>query len=610
MAKFSRSSPPRHQPVGSSIVKHFLVFLVASVSIVFPTVRAKQSILMGVGVGGAAKKSSTPKKDDAYHLLARSIRERLNRPTDSDSSPTQYDVAAISSALRSLSTTQAALKKIDGTAHEMYQRTHKSSTSLDEDTDDVEGDEIGSGKIGGLKVAGRMSRNADRVGCIADALFAAELCELIKLAPPLGRGDEGNKNEDSAPEDFDENHIIYGEEGTLASWTGRKVVLNTTIHTEGASQDLAISVLVIYEQHYNGGAGIDHGGVDDLLSLAKEEIKEDDDDASQSNSTDDSQTTQPPRGRYLVVLSDHCSGQQPSSSSDLPSIISVLDTPPESLRLRQPPSKNGDGNRASVCGPLYQMAEKLLEVIEPVLLDNAKDTTGGGSSENDEDEDEDASDGNPQMAKPAIHFVGYSLAGGVAAMAASVLDGSLPLQRKSNGKNKGFASICGSGHGRTSAICLGPPPCFSTNLESHFITSVIHGDDVVCRTTHGTIDHLCDRTRRSIKGGLLGRSVGWMSEAVSLTVSGLKSGDGKGGRLTVPGNVYIVRPRRIGGGSSSIHEVGGRGSRESLRASILWQLNDVLLSKSLWSHHKLDAYIRSLDRVRLKGFVDANENDE
>lgn len=476
----------------------------------------------------------------------------------------------------------------------MYQRTHKSSTSLDDEDDGEENDEgNGSGKIGGLKVAGRMSRNAARVGCIADALFGAELCELIKLAPPA-LSNEYNADGD-AKEVIGEDDILYNEEGTLASWTGRKVVLNTTIHSDPSNNHgLAISVLVIYEPDYNGGAGISHGGVDDLLSFAKEEIEEDDEDDDMSNNSTelgDAQTP-PPRGRYLVILSDHCVSQENSSpsthssSSDLTSVLSILDTPPERLRLQSPV---GDKDSASVCGPLYHMAAKMLEVVGPVLIekcdDSSKDTADGDTSENDEKGDQDVDilddldDGRSQSPKPAIHFVGYSLAGGVAAMAANIVDGSLPFQQKSNGKKQQYSSLCGSGRDRTSALCLGPPPCLSPNLKSDFITSVIHGDDVVCRTTHGTIDHLCDRVRRSIKGGLLGRSVGWMSEAVSMTVSGLKS-DNKEGTLIVPGKAFLVRPRRIGGGSSSIHEVGGRG-REALRAALLWQLNDVLLSQKL-----------------------------
>lgn len=534
-----------------------------------------------------SKSSSRRKSDDAYQLLAQSIQKRLNAPINSESKPTKYDINTISSALRSLSTTQSALKKIDGTAHEMYQRTHKSSTSLDEDSDDDD-DEEGEvdGKVGGLKVKGRMSRNAARVGCLADALFAAELCELINMAPPAidASNDDDTNNKDD---------ILYGDDSTLADWTERKVVLNTTIH----SDDLSISVLVIYESDYNGGAGIRHGGVDDLLSYAKEEIEEYDEE--DDNSTD----TQKERGRYLVILSDHDKSSGTTSSCDLPSIISILDTPPMQLRLN---SRIRENNSASVCEPLYNMSIKLLKTLRPIITISEKLLQENGDSDDDEESDQDIEE--PQENDEAIHFVGYSLAGGVAAISANILEGALPLQQKRSSKKQQskYDSLCGYGRGRTSAICLGAPPCISSNIENSFITSVITGDDIVCRTTHKSINHLCNRLHKNIKGGVLGKSVGWMSEAVSLTVSGLKTDKHKEEKLAVPGNVYLVRPRRIGGGSSSIHEVGGNG-KESLRANVLWQLNDVLLSKSLWSHHKLSTYIRSLDKVRLKGFADETE---
>jgi hypothetical protein len=51
-----------------------------------------------------------------------------------------------------------------------------------------------------------------------------------------------------------------------------------------------------------------------------------------------------------------------------------------------------------------------------------------------------------------------------------------------------------------------------------------------------------------------------------------------------------------------MHEVGGlKGGREALRAAILWQLNDILLSNSLWKHHQLHYYIQGLDKVQLRG---------
>ena len=207
---------------------------------------------------------------DAYALLARSIRYRLDA-YDSALPAGKHGIASASSALRSLSATQSALKRIDGAAHEVYQRTHRSSTSLDDgggdegvddddDDDDGSGDEDGGGGgvrvkggVGGLKVAGRMSRNAARVGCVADALFAAELCELAGAHRRRRGCDDGDDDED----------------GTLAPRTGREVLLNVTIRSPDDRLDLAVSVLVMRERDYDGGAGTGHGGVDDLLSSAR-----------------------------------------------------------------------------------------------------------------------------------------------------------------------------------------------------------------------------------------------------------------------------------------------------------------------------------------------------
>jgi hypothetical protein len=489
-------------------------------------------------------------------------------------------------------------------------------------------------------VAGRMSRNAARIGCIADALFAAELCELLQ-------GDHSYSNNAQVGEEDNRllpAHNVDEDEGTLASWTGRQVVLNTTIYSDDddSTSDqrnhhrLAISILVIYERDYDGGAGRKHGGVDDLLSSTKEDLEEEIEDGDdepptrpipKNNATDDEISRS--RGRYLIVLSDHFENtiQSARSMNDLPLIISTLDTRPEKLRLNSKQQYQdmvrSSGGSASVCGPLYDMARKVVETIQPVLdmesrsaaddnnadVDNANETVNEKGSRK--------RNADAQSMKAAIHFVGYSLAGGVAAISACIMEGTLPcLQHKASTSKKQQQSLTGVGASRTSALCIGPPPCLSSNMQSDFITSVIHGDDIVCRTTQGTINHLCDRIRRTIKGGILGRSVGWMGEAVSLTVSGLKgnnnnNNDNKEAALVVPGNVYLVRPRRLGGGSSSIHEISGRGGRESLRAALLWQLNDVLVSKSLWAHHRLDAYIHSLDKVRLKGFADdpTSENE-
>ena len=98
-------------------------------------------------------------------------------------------------------------------------------------------------------------------------------------------------------------------------------------------------------------------------------------------------------------------------------------------------------------------------------------------------------------------------------------------------------------------------------------------------------------------------------------MSGIKShahgSEGEEGRLFHSGKVYLFRPRRIKGGVSSIHEIGGEsGGREALRANVLLSLRDVLLSTSLWTHHSLESYIGGLDRVELRKFTVEDEDEE
>jgi len=702
---------------------HYVPSLMRSALILLCIIHAVHSV---------KRSSSKRSNNNAYRLLAKSIQSRVNTRSPSSSSPSsetnhkKFDIDTIATALRSLSTSQAALKKIDGAAHEAYQRTHISSTNLatatassasDDEHDNEKDSHSSSSGLGGLKVAGRMTRNAARLGCVADALLAAELCEFLALHPPGGR--EENKTMATLIEE----KLRQDPEGTLAYSTSRRVVLNTTIYADSkddyarnrksATDDayekhdnmsLALSILVIYEPHYTGGAGIGHGGVDDLLSFSSNDNKENDD---AENEQIEKTQQQKPRGRFLVILSTVTRNQ---TNLQLPQIIRTLDRSPQRLPLRSGLISN---EVASVCKPLYQLAGKVLQVVGPIISTvQSEDDIEVNESESDKKEegcisesekDEEktsvgestksrskknknalppSSDSTEEKALDkvsekksekkskniaAIHFVGHSLAGGVAAIAANILDGSLPMPsiaEKSKGRiikstkteetkhelndkidkqstenddeatkseddenaqtnNKTQSSSktnqtptkwSGYARARSSALCLGPPPCLSPNLKSAFVTSIIHGDDIVCRTTRTTIQTLCERTQKSIHGGLLTRSVGWMSDAVSLTISGLKShahgSEGEEGKLSVPGKVYLIRPRRMGGGSSSIHEVGGAtGGREALRAAVLWQLNDILLSGSLWSHHELGAYIMSLDRVQLRGFTDGGTDE-
>ena len=532
---------------------------------------------------------------DPYDLLSSAIQNRISQLDSADNpggaTTTSISTSSIRRALQSLSQAQSALKGIDGASHELYQRTHKSASSelvVEGTGEDDDKDDNDSGQSTAAGPAGRAARSAARLGIVADGLWAAELCELVErptvaLRPQQRRDDAEDKDDDDdEEEEGDDDAEAELLDNALTIGEGREVWLNTT--TGGT---LPINVLVLYEKSYGGGVGYNHGGIDGIAAALEEPA----DDVA------------PRGGRLVVVLGDEY-------GNDLPATVSILDQEQRIISLDRDGSAAEAGlppsaRMASVCGPLYDAARDVLESIRPALTR----AEGADANDDDDDDDDDATPRRKQRRSPttpyAIHFVGRSLAGGVGALAATMLDGILPLEVDEGEKSESEEAkktLGGFGRGRTSAFTLGPPPCLSNNIKADFIKSVIHGDDAICRTTRESIDRLCRRTRRVMKGNPLGAKLGWMSNAVSLTVSGVKAhAKGKKGgekHLSVPGMVYLVRPRRYEG--SSIHEVSSSQGAIKVRSAVLWQLNDVLLSKSLWAHHSLDAYIRGLNRVQLR----------
>eukprot|EP00934_Nitzschia_sp_Nitz4_P005194 Nitzschia sp. Nitz4//scaffold1_size375055//244277//245776//NITZ4_000297-RA/size375055-processed-gene-0.448-mRNA-1//-1//CDS//3329541108//5184//frame0 len=323
-----------------------------------------------------------------------------------------------------------------------------------------------------------------------------------------------------------------------------------------------LSVLVLHDPSYHAGAGLDHGTIRSLMPAPNGIV---------------------PRGRLIVVVGT------PSAKEDVVSILHVLAQEPRVVQLSQGLLTD---EVASVQPTLYKAAGKLLETIDPILR---------------------------QHNNAAIHFVGRSLAGGVASLAATMLHGAIPspLPRNSTLRNKKqeersnqtsiseiqpLSDVC---RGRSSALTLGAPPCLSSNVLAAFCTSILYGDDVVCRSTPDTVQHLCDRVERYFERGPIGKNFGWVSDTISLTVSSLRShahgSEGEEAILTVAGQAYLLRPRRLGD-TCSIHEVGNlkKGGREALRAQLLWQLKEVLLSSSMWKHHAPETYVQGLGMVRLR----------
>ena len=398
-----------------------------------------------------------------------------------------------------------------------------------------------------LTVSGRAKRSASRMSAVALGLGACELCELVTW-----------------PERID----LTSNSGVL---DGREVLFNmTNVATLGKS---SVNVLVLYEASYRGGAGMRHGTIEDL---------------SEDQENEKGGVT----GRFLVIIGD-------GTHQDLNQMLKLLEQQPRSIPC-------GRKETAAVQSSLYTAAASVVKAIGPTV--QSHNTS-------------------------AIHFVGRAMSGGIAAIAAGILDGAvpMPLENKRPPKNQqdqnlvdgseensdvfDFGALQRMVRGRVSGMVLGAPPCLSPNVEIPFVKSILYGDDIVGRASPDSLDRFYKRTRRAMQQkNVIGKKLNWMSDAATMATSNVQahvfSGKDKHKKLITPGTAYLIRPRRLGN-QCSIHEIGSqlRSSREALRAAILWQLNDVLLSRSIWKHHQLDSYIHGLDRVHLRGLEDNDPVD-
>lgn len=432
--------------------------------------------------------STLPKpKENAWESLALALKPRF-RESSTDS---------IAKALSSLSSSQSALKGMDGVAHAAYYKLRQNN--------DV------------ASVSGRAQRSATRVKVVSQALEACQLVELVEI---------------------DNEHLI---QEFLEESDNRELILNTTKAMGGMN----IKLVVFHED---------------------------------KNHTSASAEEKHCKGRLVVVIGET------NASYDIGKLLRMLEKKVFHLKLNKGMVTD---EAASVQGTLYKAANVILSKVEPHIRHyNAS----------------------------SIHFVGRSLGGGVAALAASILEGSLPEKKRpplNNATNP--ASFQSLAKGRVSCFTLGAPPCMSPNVHCDFVTSMVFGDDLVCRTSPASIERLVERTRKALGRGTVARQLNRWVDTVSLAAQNVREhahgSQGEEARLSVPGKAFLVRPRQQG--HSTIHEIGSqlKGGREALRSAVLFQLNDVLLSKSLWKHHKLDSYIHGIDRVHLRG-LEENEEDQ
>ena len=596
-------------------------------------------------------KKATTSLTSPYHHLANYLHSNKDYDNDDGEETNilekEEKISSLVKHLKSLSKSQSTFKNIDGASHEFYQRSHTNKDKMNDNDGTM----------------GRAQRTANRIGACADALFGCELLDgafLDVMVHDLNDDDEGGVG--LVEEDLDVQK--------------RSIIFNSTVD----DPDLSLEVVVMFERGYNGGVGIDHGGINGL-TLDQHEHENGDRGHDSGNN---------PRGRYFILIRDKL-------EQNLEQSLQVLDEDPAFVELSL---GLVSGEVVGVNPILYDAAAKVLNLlnengvlefhsrnnddrdadadegddIDVKTIDTNNESNEDKKEENDENEfkeqkgkDTKSSAEKASLPQPAIHIVGRSLAGGVATLSALMLDGSIPMpiqqsrqhggrrkkkhkrrshsssssssststkrqrshhaegpntgRRKSKKQKKSSSSSSSSNHKkgegkstslhgygklRTSAVVLGAPPSISANIKASYITSILNGDDILPRTTKRSLDTLRSRITKTQNRNIFTKQmgIGRLSDTLSLAASSLKShahgSEGEEERLVAAGNAFLIRPRRIAGGVSSIHEIGNTGGREALRAAVLWQLNDILLSRSMWKHHSFEAYIHGLDKVQLR----------
>jgi hypothetical protein len=491
---------------------------------------------------------------DAFTLLAHAM-----SPFFASSSSSLSSKQNLVNIFHSLASSQQTLKALDGISHEAYQRTHSSSSeAIIEDT----------------SIRGRARRSAARASATADGLGACEFCEYIMMMMMINSSGNLSRSKDAF------GSIIVDDAAQSAALDGiltggREVLLNATdTIVLDETLEIKLSMLVLHEPAYQGGAGIHHGGIQGV--------------------SPEHQAT----GRLIVIIGDSAIDQMDKTVQ----LLTKSEPLSVSLPTRATEILSEPLLTAWVQPHLYRAAGKVLQRIQPQL------------------EKLNATSASKQ---PAIHFVGQSLAGGVAGIAASILHGNLPMpslrkRDRKSGKRQEKSTpekieITGMGNHQTSAVTIGAPPCISANVASPYITSILFGDDIVCRTSKQSMDRLLQRIERVQKSGVVGRQLNRFTDTFSLATSSLLTRSSNSKQLSLPGRAFLIRPRRLEN-HCSMHEVTAsqlvKQKREALRAAVLWQLNDIVLTKSLWKHHDLDSYIQGLDRVQLRSVVASEEGDK
>lgn len=216
--------------------------------------------------------------------------------------------------------------------------------------------------------------------------------------------------------------------------------------------------------------------------------------------------------------------------------------------------------------------------------------------------------------RPRVRCVGHSFGGSVAALVAGLLDGSIgpALASKDSETQVPESPPVRETTCLTTGICLGPCACVGAAVAQPGVTSIVLGDDIFPRLQPRSIRRLQSRVARLGEPGL-GLGGAWLGDALGSTLRNFQhrseldarearpassavdgpedTPEGAEGLLLCPGVVYLFKPRAGGGVGVATTKRGGFGE------ALLWQMHDVLISKSMLAHHLLESYIKVLDRA-------------
>ena len=288
-------------------------------------------------------------------------------------------------------------------------------------------------------------------------------------------------------------------------------------------------------------------------------------------------------GEIVIALVDSCS---------IESVLRMCSKESISIPLK---SIGLVSEEISVLPIVLELTMKAVEAISDLLIPQPLLTSNGTVDSNSTDIIVSSSHRQSLSGRELplkIRVLGHSVSGAVGAYLSMLLDGALSasLERA--------APILGLYHDRVRCITLASPPCISRTVVPRFITSLICGDDIICRAHHDSLKYMKRRILSSLKtsSSLIGFIPGstFLADMAAVAGKGVASYTGNKHDLEsvhIPGRVFFMKNRKHKNGASFQRVLRGNWQED-----MLWSLRDILLSSRMFEHHDLKAYIATLMR--------------